>query len=300
MPCLPRRISAWSCLSSGPGSMPSSSTKRPARLVDVERVCLPPAAVEREHQLPAEALAERVLADERLQLADDVGVRAELEVGLDACPRARPCRSSSRLRSRLRELLVGELRERRPAPEAERALEEVAPLLGRRAPRSEHPLEAVRVDLLRVDVQDIAGRLRLETSGPSWRRSCETELCSDVVAVLGGCSPHTGRRDGRSATTRPASSSSRASSARCRCPPTATGPQVARPRATRVSGNRTSRADTNPPKSSLCPGVLRSLSHALRSFASGHSMMRRDGAQEPLKAVVRFWGPAPRRRGEPR
>ena len=67
------------------GSIPSSSTSR-RRAVPVgrERLGLPAAAVKREHQLRAEALAQRMLGDERLELADHLGVTTEREVGLDA------------------------------------------------------------------------------------------------------------------------------------------------------------------------------------------------------------------------
>ncbi len=48
-----------------------------------ERLSLPPATVEREHQLPPRLLAERLLLDQRLELADETLVRAELELRLD-------------------------------------------------------------------------------------------------------------------------------------------------------------------------------------------------------------------------
>ena len=43
-------------------------------LVDLERLHLAARAIEREHQLPARGLAQRVLAHERLELPDDVAV----------------------------------------------------------------------------------------------------------------------------------------------------------------------------------------------------------------------------------
>ena len=43
-------------------------------LVRGERLCLPPGAVEREHELAAQPLAQRGRRDERLELADEVGV----------------------------------------------------------------------------------------------------------------------------------------------------------------------------------------------------------------------------------
>ena len=93
--------------------------ERAARVpVDVERLRLPPRAVEREHELGAEALAERVGGDELLQLADDVRMPAEGEIRLDpALERGQAQLLEARDR-RLRERLVGEVGERRPAPEA--------------------------------------------------------------------------------------------------------------------------------------------------------------------------------------
>ncbi len=53
-------------------------------LVGGECVRLPAGAVEREDQQPGEALAQRVVANEPFELADDLGVAAEREVGLEA------------------------------------------------------------------------------------------------------------------------------------------------------------------------------------------------------------------------
>src|SRR5262249_12313287 len=53
-------------------------------LEHVEALRLRTAAVEREHQLAAQALAKRVLGDERLELRNELGVPAECEVGVDA------------------------------------------------------------------------------------------------------------------------------------------------------------------------------------------------------------------------
>ena len=64
---------------------PELLDERPARvLVRLERLGLPSAAVERKHQLSARPLPERVLAHDRLELADELGGTAELELGLDS------------------------------------------------------------------------------------------------------------------------------------------------------------------------------------------------------------------------
>ncbi len=54
-----------------------------------ERVGLAAAAVERQHELRAQRLAQRMLGDERLELAHQVRVAAECEVGIDARAQAR-------------------------------------------------------------------------------------------------------------------------------------------------------------------------------------------------------------------
>src|SRR2546426_3976013 len=49
----------------------------------LERVGLAPRAVEGTHQLTAQTLAERILSDERLQLADQLAVMTERQLSLD-------------------------------------------------------------------------------------------------------------------------------------------------------------------------------------------------------------------------
>ena len=49
----------------------------------MERVGLAAAAVEREHQLAAQALAEHVLGDQRLELRHQLVMAAERQVGVD-------------------------------------------------------------------------------------------------------------------------------------------------------------------------------------------------------------------------
>jgi len=51
--------------------------------VDVERFGLTSGAVQRQHQLAARPFAERVLAAEQVELANQSGMTAECELGLD-------------------------------------------------------------------------------------------------------------------------------------------------------------------------------------------------------------------------
>ena len=58
--------------------------RRTRLLIGLERLRLPSGAVEREHQLGSEAFSERVLADERFQLAHELGVVSGGEVVFDS------------------------------------------------------------------------------------------------------------------------------------------------------------------------------------------------------------------------
>jgi hypothetical protein len=55
----------------------------PASPIDLERLRLPVRTVERQHQLAAKTVAQRVLGDERIELGNQRLVPAEYEVGLD-------------------------------------------------------------------------------------------------------------------------------------------------------------------------------------------------------------------------
>ena len=119
------RIASCNRCSSAPGSTPISSTSAGARLaVGLERLRLPAGAVKREHPLAVQALAQRVLSDQRVELADHLGVPTGLEVGVDrhlgrragAAPRA----GGSRRRRTAR----------RPGPRAARRATAQAPRAG--------------------------------------------------------------------------------------------------------------------------------------------------------------------------
>ena len=53
-------------------------------LVGLERLCLAAGAVERDHELAAEALAQRILLHEAFELHDHTRVLSEGELGLDS------------------------------------------------------------------------------------------------------------------------------------------------------------------------------------------------------------------------
>ena len=92
----------------------------PRVLVDLERLRVPSAAIEREHELRDEPFAVGVLADEHLQFADDRLVMSEIQLRVEAqLERAQPrlLETLSLRASRRSERDVGESR---PVPECQR------------------------------------------------------------------------------------------------------------------------------------------------------------------------------------
>ena len=115
------RMERSSCWSREPGSSPSSSSSVRLRIaVALERLYLAPRPVEREHELFAQSLACRMLSYERLELGDQLSVMAERQVGLGAVLERDQAQLLQPSCLVLRKGLVGEVRQRRPAPQGER------------------------------------------------------------------------------------------------------------------------------------------------------------------------------------
>jgi hypothetical protein len=134
-----------------------------ARAVDLERLGLAARAVEREHQLAAKPLPQRMLPDERLELADELGVPAERELRLGVLLDEREPELLEPRDLRLRERLVRELGERLAAPGRERLREQPRPPRGVAHSRFVDELPHAReVELPRADVDEVAGRARLD------------------------------------------------------------------------------------------------------------------------------------------
>ena len=111
----------------GRGLQPQLVRQHLARIaVGGERVGLATAAVERQHQLRAQRLAQRMLRHERLQLADQVRMAAEREVGVDARAEADEAQLLEALGRTGRERLVADVLQRRAAPQPERLGQESA------------------------------------------------------------------------------------------------------------------------------------------------------------------------------
>src|SRR6266540_5310018 len=98
-------------------------------LVGVERFALTPTAVQREHELTAQPLAQRLLRDQGLELTDEVGVPAEREVGFDSLFEGDDPALLEPGDLGLREGLEGEIGERWPAPQRKRLAQEIGRLL---------------------------------------------------------------------------------------------------------------------------------------------------------------------------
>ena len=191
-----------------------------AGLVGVERLGLPPAAVEGQHQLPAEALAERVLADESLELGDELGMTAQLEVGVDALLESGEALllEAGTLVTRERGVELGQ---RGAAPQGQRVPEQPGRLGRRRGPgrRDRLPRSASRSSSPSATRIRYPGGWVTITSWPSVLRSCETCTWTAVETVSGGSSPQISSIRRFRGTASFACRSSRARSARCLAPP---------------------------------------------------------------------------------
>jgi Protein kinase domain len=126
--------------------------------VDLERLRLPSGAVQREHELRPRPLAERMLADEGLELRDELGGAPECEVSVDASLERDEPQLLETKDLRLRERLVRDVGERRAAPESECLTENSFGGFGRR-PLSllDQVLEAEQVELEGPDSDHVAG-----------------------------------------------------------------------------------------------------------------------------------------------
>lgn len=133
--------------------------------VDLEHLGLPAAAVQREHELAGELLAQRVVIDELLQLAHDLGMATGGEIGFHA-----KLQRGQSLLLQTRDLgggerLDGQLGERRAAPQRQRLAQGRGSILGSTVCQHaacvlDEALEAFRVELSRLHAQAVAGRRR--------------------------------------------------------------------------------------------------------------------------------------------
>ena len=135
----------------------------PIVLERTERLDVATRAIQREHELRTRLLVERMRRDERLELADELRVLAEREAEVVALPDRRETKPLQANGQRSHELVIGELGERRPAPQTQRVRQQRHRVrrirLGEHARSGDHRLEARGVQLRGADSQHVARRL---------------------------------------------------------------------------------------------------------------------------------------------
>ena len=94
--------------------------RRARAAVGLQRLRLPPGAIQREHQLPVQALAQRMLGDEPLELADQLAMAPVRELGVDRLRERGQPQLLQPPDLRRRERLVGDVGQRRAPPQRER------------------------------------------------------------------------------------------------------------------------------------------------------------------------------------
>jgi hypothetical protein len=157
--------------------------------VDVERVCLPAGAVEREHQHPPGPLPHRLLRHERLQRPGRFVVTAEGEdCGEALFERDEPLFLEP-VALRAHEGLVSQIGECAAPPERERLVEHGQSLGGRRrAPRlGDELLEAGGVDR-------VVGEIQLQRAPAGLEQAVDAERLAQPRHVDIECVPGRGRR----------------------------------------------------------------------------------------------------------
>ena len=155
-----------------------------------------------------------MLGCERFELRDEDGVPAEVELGLDPLLHRREAELVEAIGLRAGPRLVGEVGERRPAPQRERLAQRLGPC-GRveRGGLGEQPLEPCRVDGVRRHVEHVARRPRaqqigaedaaeagngvLERPDSRRRRPLAPELIDEPVDRDDDAGPHEQRREQR-------------------------------------------------------------------------------------------------------
>jgi hypothetical protein len=126
----------------------------------LERLGLAPGSVERQHELAADALAERIGTGERLQLAHQLGMVTERVVGIDAVLQRRQPDFVQACDLPTREGLVFQIGKGRPAREGERLAQQPGRRRGSGAARLvDERFEAVEVQLPGLYREHISRRL---------------------------------------------------------------------------------------------------------------------------------------------
>ena len=135
----------------------------PGRPVGAQGLGLASGPVEREHQLPPQALTQGMVGDQDLQLADEIRMATGGEIGVDALLERDEAQLLESGDLRLQPSLVDQVGQRWAAPQRERLVQ-----LARRRDRvgparlAAQPLEVREVELGRTDAQDVPRCPRVE------------------------------------------------------------------------------------------------------------------------------------------
>ena len=138
---------------------PELEKRQACALVDLERVRVSTGPVEGDHQLPDERLVQRMLLDERPELADDVRVPAGRERRVEApleCVQVELLETLDGCASRRRKRCVDE---RRAAPQGKRRLVQLRGATRVTGPTCvrEQCLELAGIDACSLEVEAVAG-----------------------------------------------------------------------------------------------------------------------------------------------
>ena len=143
--------------------------QRPApSLKRVQRVGLPAAAIQRQHQLAAQPLSEHVLGDQRLELRHQLEMAAGRQVGVDPILQRRQPQLLQTGDLALRERLAPQIGQRLPPPQRQRITQPgraITGILARTRPLDQQ-LKPRHVDLIRRRAQQIPRRPRPDPLSP--------------------------------------------------------------------------------------------------------------------------------------
>ena len=173
----------------GAGLEPQFAGEQAATVtVDLQSIRLPAAAIQRDHQLGAEAFAQRVLGHEPVQLGDDLRVAAEAERGFGTVLDRVEAKILETADLCLREVVEGEFGQGRPSPEPKRLVEHGSrlhhgPVLESATAFGREPLEACGVHGAVVDPERVPGGTREEKAARPTGVAGRVERASQVGHV---------------------------------------------------------------------------------------------------------------------
>ena len=168
-------------------------------MVGLERLSLPTGAIQRQHELASQPLPERMPCQLGLELADEVVMVSERQVGVHAILQGASMQLLEARDLRLGKRLVPELGERRTAPQSQCAVKR--PARGARIAVRQSPptgvqqcLKPLDIELLGLDAQHVPGEQRVTTtlrapvvrpgSRPAQPRNGHLESPDRLLAVL--------------------------------------------------------------------------------------------------------------------